>query len=74
MDAGWTVETPFALSPAQAAAVVAWVQKVQGPRVRDMRGDKREQAGAALKALTPATLRQSIIAKPNAERVLFEKR
>lgn len=74
VTAGWTVETPFALSPRQAAAVVAWVQKIQGPRVLTMHGDKREQAAAALKSLTPATLNQSVIAKPNAERVLFEKR
>lgn len=73
-ELGWTVETPFALSPPQIVAVIAWVKKVQGPRVRDMAGDKREQAGKALTLLSPATLNQRIVAKPNAERVLFEKR
>lgn len=70
---GWVVETPFALSPSQVCAVVGWVRKIQGPRVRDMRGDKREQADAALRSLSPATIKQRIVARPGAERVLYAK-
>jgi hypothetical protein len=72
-EAGWTVETPFALSTPQALAVVSWVKKVQGPRVATMRGDKRSQAGKALAELSLATLKQTVVAKPNSELVLFER-
>lgn len=72
-DDGWVCETPFALSPSQLIAVVAWVKKIQGPRVRTMRGDKREQASQALSSLSPATIKQRIIARPGAERVLYAK-
>jgi hypothetical protein len=70
---GWVVETPIALSPPQISAVVDWVRKVQGPRIRDMRGDKREQAAAALRSLSPATIKQRIVARPGAERVLYTR-
>lgn len=70
---GWTVETPVALSAPQLAAVVAWTVKMQGPRVRAMRGDKYEQASAALRSLSTATLKQRVVAKPHAERVLFSR-
>lgn len=70
---GWTVETPVALSAPQVAAVIAWTIKMQGPRVRAMRGDKYEQASAALKSLSPSTLKQRIVAKPHAERVLYTR-
>lgn len=70
---GWTVETPIALSAPQVVAVVEWTKKMQGPRVRAMRGDKYEQASAALNSLSPATLKQRVVAKPHAERVLFSR-
>lgn len=70
---GWTVETPVALTHPQVERIVAWTKKVQGPRVAAMRGDKREQAGVALAALTSATLKQRVIAKPNQERVLYAR-
>lgn len=70
---GWVVETPIALSPSQLGAVISWVRKVQSPRIRDMRGDKREQATKALQSLTPATIKQRIVARPGAERVLYTK-
>lgn len=64
---GWSVEVPFALSASQAQAVVGWVQKVQGERLKSMRGDKREQAERALKALTVKTLHQVVQASPTRE-------
>lgn len=70
---GWCVETPVALSKAQVARCVEWVRKTQGPRVAAMRGDKREQAGAALASLTIDTLKQRVLAAHGAERVLFSR-
>lgn len=70
---GWTVETPVALTRPQLERIVAWTKKVQGPRVATMHGDKREQAAAALLALTSATLKQRVVAAPNQERVLYAR-
>lgn len=58
---GWTVDTPIALSRPQADAVVAWTKKIQGERVKSMRGDKREQAEKALRNLTAKTLKQNLL-------------
>lgn len=59
---GWTVETQIALSPAQLKACVDHVKAVQGPRLRHLpRGDAREQAADALKALTPRTLKVKLL-------------
>lgn len=70
---GWQVETPFALTPPQLAALVAWVRRVQTQRLRGKAGDAREQAERAIAALSPATIKQRIVAKPGAERVLFSR-
>lgn len=70
---GWIVETPFALSPSQIAATVAWVRNVQVQRLRGKSGDAREQAERAIAALSPATIKQRIVAKPGAERVLYAR-
>ena len=70
---GWVVETPMALTASQVAAVVQWVRRMQVPRIRDMRGDKREQTAAALAELSPSTLKQRVVARPGAERVLYAK-
>ncbi len=73
-DLGWTVEVPFALTRAQAEAVVAWVKKIQGPRIQTMRGDKREQAAKALQALSATTLHQRVVASPMKEFDLIRPR
>lgn len=73
-DHGWTVEVPFALTRQQAEAVVAWVKKVQGPRIQTMRGDKREQAAKALQALSAQTLQQRVVATPHKEFDLIRPR
>lgn len=74
-DKGWTCEAPFALSRLQAEAVVKWVKKVQGERLRAASGlhrDRRAQMEGALGALTAATLHQVVSAAPNAEFSLFQ--
>ncbi len=71
---GWTVEVPFALSARQAEAVVAWVKKIQGPRIQTMRGDKQEQAAKALQTLSFQTLQQRIVATPHREFELIRPR
>lgn len=58
---GWTVDTPIALSRPQADAIVVWVKRVQGDRLKSMRGDKREQAAKALASLTGKTLKQNLL-------------
>lgn len=70
---GWVVETPFALTASQVAAVVQFTLKVQVPRAKLKHGDAREQAMNALKQLSPSTLKQRVVAKPGAERVLYAK-
>jgi hypothetical protein len=73
-ELGWTVEVPFALTRAQAEAVVSWIKKVQGPRIQTMRGDKREQAARALQALSATSLHQRIVAAPMKEFDLIRPR
>ena len=73
-ELGWTVEVPFALTRPQVLAIIGWVKKVQGPRVQTMRGDKREQASAALRNLTPETLQQRVVASPTKEFDLIRPR
>lgn len=73
-ECGWTVEVPFALTRAQAEAVVSWIKKVQGPRIQTMRGDKREQASKALQGLSAITLHQRVVATPMKEFDLIRPR
>lgn len=71
---GWTVDTPIALTGPQLVAVISWIKKVQAPRVQQMQGDKREQAAAALKVLSPQTLKQNLLSisgHKDGERVLY---
>ncbi len=71
-ERGWTVDTPIALSRAQATRVVAWILKVQTDRVLAMHGERREQATAALRALSPDTLHQNLL-HTRQEGVLYTK-
>lgn len=70
---GWVIETAFALSAQQVAAAVAWARRIQTQRLVGKRGDAREQAERAISALSPQTIKQRVVAKPGAERVLFSR-
>lgn len=70
---GWQIEAAFALTPPQLASVVAWVRRVQMQRLIGKRGDAREQAERAIAALSPETIKQRIVAKPGADRVLYTR-
>lgn len=72
---GWVVDTQIALTRQQLFAVVAHTKKIQHERIRAMpAGDRREQAVAAIKNLTPATLKVKLLPQSgysDGERELF---
>lgn len=75
LDGGWVVDSPIALNRGQLMACVAYTKRVQGQRIKTMRGDKREQMIKALSELSVATLKVHLLPESGfsgGERVLYK--
>lgn len=62
VEKGWVVDSQISLNRRQLHAIVKHTKKIQSERILAMApGDKKEQATAALKALTVGAIRVNLL-------------